>query len=150
MDPAYLLARWESVRAGLLATIAKIGDDDLSFTPYPGAWSVQRLLLHIEQEERGEFGYGIARTLAEFPPDYPMEQYPTVAAITALMAEVHAETTRYLRALSAEDLERTVITPWGARSQLIELFDHMIEHEVHHRGELSLILGMLGREGLDA
>ena len=149
MDPAYLLARWESVRAGLLATIEKLGDDDLDFTPYTGAWSVQRLLLHIAQEEHGEFGYGIAQTLTEFPPDYPPEQYPTVAAITALLAEVHAETTRYLRALSADDLERVVVTPWGAQARLVELFDHIIEHEIHHRGELSLILGMLGREGLD-
>jgi hypothetical protein len=43
MGPAYLLARWENVRAGLLATIEKRGDDDLSFAPYPGAWTVQRL-----------------------------------------------------------------------------------------------------------
>jgi len=146
----YPLARWESVRAGLLATIEKLGDDDLSFTPYPGAWPVQRLLLHIAQEEHGEFGYGIAQTLTEFPPDYPPEQYPTVAAITALLAEVHAETMQYLRALGPDDLERAIITPWGARSHLIELFDHIIEHETHHRGELSLILGLLGLEGPDA
>jgi len=25
-----------------------------------------------------------------------------------------------------------------------------MEHEIHHRGELSLILGLFGREGLDA
>jgi uncharacterized damage-inducible protein DinB len=150
MDPGYLLARWEGVRAGLLATIEKLGDDDLSFTPYPGAWSIQRLLLHIAQEEHGEFGYGIAQTLSEFPPDYPLETYATVAAITALLTEVHAETIQYLSALSDDDLERVIITPWGARARLIELFDHIIEHEIHHRGELSQILGMLGREGLDA
>jgi uncharacterized damage-inducible protein DinB len=27
---------------------------------------------------------------------------------------------------------------------------HVIEHEIHHRGELSLKLGLLDREGLDA
>jgi uncharacterized damage-inducible protein DinB len=150
MDPVYLLARWENVRAGLLAIIEKLGDNDLSFMSYPGAWSVQRLLLHIAQEEHGEFGYGITQTLTEFPPDYSPERYPTLATITALLAEVHAETTQYLNALSADDLERVIITPWGARAQLIELFDHIVEHEIHHRGELSLILGMLGREGLDA
>jgi uncharacterized damage-inducible protein DinB len=26
---------------------------------------------------------------------------------------------------------------------------HVLEHEIHHRGELSLIHGLLGREGLD-
>jgi hypothetical protein len=37
MDPAYLLARCDGVRAGLLVIIDKFGDDDLSFTPYHGA-----------------------------------------------------------------------------------------------------------------
>jgi uncharacterized damage-inducible protein DinB len=50
----------------------------------------------------------------------------------------------------AERLERMIVTPCGARSRLVELFDHMIEHEIHYHGELSLILGMLGREGRDA
>jgi uncharacterized damage-inducible protein DinB len=30
------------------------------------------------------------------------------------------------------------------------MIGHLIEHEIHHRGELSLILGLLGREGLNA
>ena len=30
------------------------------------------------------------------------------------------------------------------------MIEHMIDHEIHHRGELSLILGLLGREGLNA
>ncbi len=52
------------------------------------------------------------------------------------------------RNLTARTL--TVETPWGAKSRRIELLWHVIEHEIHHRGELSLMLGMLGREGLDA
>ncbi|MCE5207568.1 MAG: DinB family protein [Chloroflexi bacterium] len=27
---------------------------------------------------------------------------------------------------------------------------HTLEHEIHHRGELSLTLGLLGHKGLDA
>jgi uncharacterized damage-inducible protein DinB len=30
------------------------------------------------------------------------------------------------------------------------VFWHVLEHEIHHRGKVSLILGLLGREGLDA
>ncbi len=29
------------------------------------------------------------------------------------------------------------------------IFWHVLEHEIHHRGELSLILGFLGKQGLD-
>jgi uncharacterized damage-inducible protein DinB len=52
--------------------------------------------------------------------------------------------------LTYPDLTRVIHTPWGATYRLVEMVDHMIEHEVHHRGELSLILGILGREGFDA
>jgi uncharacterized damage-inducible protein DinB len=30
------------------------------------------------------------------------------------------------------------------------MISHLLEHEIHHRSELSLILGMLGTDGLDA
>jgi uncharacterized damage-inducible protein DinB len=33
---------------------------------------------------------------------------------------------------------------------MLEMLGHILEHEIHHRGELSLILGLLGREGLNA
>jgi hypothetical protein len=52
----------------LLATIAQRGAVDLSCTPYPGAWSVQRPPLHIAQEEHGECGCGVALTLRRFRP----------------------------------------------------------------------------------
>ncbi len=40
-------------------------------------------------------------------------------------------------------------TPWRPKYALSEMIGHMIEQEVHHRGGLSLILGMLGHKGLD-
>jgi uncharacterized damage-inducible protein DinB len=33
---------------------------------------------------------------------------------------------------------------------MLGLLGHVLEHEVHHRAELSLILGMRGKQGLDA
>lgn len=43
-----------------------------------------------------------------------------------------------------------ILIAWGPASHLIEMLGHIVEHEIHHRGELSLVLGMLGRPGLDA
>jgi hypothetical protein len=31
----------------------------------------------------------------------------------------------------AERLERIIVTLWGVPSHRVELFDHMIEHEIH-------------------
>jgi len=50
----------------------------------------------------------------------------------------------------ATDLLAEVEMAWGQRARPIDMLWHVMEHEVHHRAELSLILGLLGREGLDA
>jgi uncharacterized damage-inducible protein DinB len=52
--------------------------------------------------------------------------------------------------LHEDDLRRVITTPWGVTYRLIEMLGHLIEHEIHHRAELSLIAGILGRAGLDA
>ena len=63
---------------------------------------------------------------------------------------MHARTVVYLRGLTDEALLSEIETPWGARVQQAEMLMHVLEHEVHHRGELSLMLGLRGRQGLDA
>jgi uncharacterized damage-inducible protein DinB len=150
MNGEHLLSHWAAVRAGLFETIDKFRDDELDFRPSAASWTVQQLMLHIAQEEHGEFAYGLAQTLSEFPTEYPVHDYPTRAAIKQLLESVHAQTLDYLTAMRDDDLSRVVETPWGARYPAIEMIDHMIDHEIHHRAELSLILGLLGREGLNA
>jgi len=145
-----LASRWDHIRAGLVETIGWLADGELTFRPYPTAWTVRELLLHIAQEERGERDYGIRQTLAAFPEAYDPAAYPTVTSIQVLLATVHAASVAYLDTLAHADLVRTIETPWGARGPLQDLLEHLIEHETHHRGELSLILGMLGKSGLDA
>jgi uncharacterized damage-inducible protein DinB len=143
MDLAYLLARWQNVRAGLIETMDKFQADELDFKPYPASRSVRQMMLHIAHEEYGEFAHGIAQTLNEFPSEYNSEDYSSKDDIKALLESVHRQT-------ADSDLSRAIQTPWGATYKLIEMVDHIIEHEVHHRAELSLILGLLGREGFDA
>ncbi len=144
------LAHWAKVREGLLASIDKVTDRDLAYRPFEGSWTVRALLLHIAQEELGEIGHGLQRILPDFPPEIGFDDFPTVEAIRDLLSGVHAATLEYLEPLPEEAWQAEIVTPWGARSPLREVVDHVIEHEIHHRSELSLILGMLGREGLDA
>jgi uncharacterized damage-inducible protein DinB len=145
-----LVDRWANVRARLLETVDKFADTELDFRPFPTSWSVHSLMLHIAHEENGEFNHGLTQTLAEFPPEYDPALYPDRAALKALLAEVHAHSQAYLATLTEADLERAIHAPWGADYRLVEMVDHLIEHEIHHRAELSLILGMLGKQGLNA
>ena len=145
-----LLSKWNQVRSGLLSTIEKFSDEELGYRPFPSAYSVAELLLHIAHEEAIEVSHGAAQALAEFPPAYDAAAYTTLVAITGVLGGVHAQTIAYLDGISHEVLSGEVDLPWGGKSRPVDMLWHVLEHEIHHRGELSLILGLLGRAGLDA
>jgi uncharacterized damage-inducible protein DinB len=150
MNLNQLISRWKQVRAGLLTTIRSFSDEELAYAPYAGGWSVAQLMLHIAHEENGEIRYGITGELTAWPPEYRREDYPSIDAIEALLTQVHDRTEAYLETLNDADLERVINAPWGNSYPLTDMLWHVLEHEIHHRGELSLLLGLLGHEGLDA
>lgn len=150
MNAADLIAIWEGVRKGLLAVIGEYAPEDLDYQPFPGGYTVREIILHIAQEELGEVQYGLTRHLSAFPPPYPAEHYPAVEGLAALLSSVHQETLHYLEGLDEGDLDNEVEAGWGGTFRLADLVWHVLEHEIHHRGELSLILGLLGKSGLDA
>ena len=150
MDLAYVVSHWQRIRGGLIETIGKFRDDELDYRPFEASRSVREMMLHVAHEESIEFGYGISQEIKQFPPDYDAKAYPTVESVQALLETVHERTRRYLATLDDDTLGRVVATPWGVSERRLELIGHVIEHEIHHRGELSLVLGLLGREGLDA
>lgn len=150
MSVDHLLTHWQTVRTGLLETIDKFQDADLEYRPFPAGWTVRQLLLHIAHEEYGEFSYGISQQLIDFPPEFSLEDGHSLAAVKQKLAEVHQPVLDYVRALSDGDLIQTITTPWGPAYPLLDMLEHIIDHEIHHRAELSFILGLLGREGLNA
>ena len=149
MVPENLFSHWVLVRKGLITLIEKFNELDLNFEPYPGGWPVGQIMVHIANAEEGWFRYAVTKEIEEWPEDLQFENYPTREKILALLDTVHANTESYLRSLSEKDLSTEIDTPWGESIPLKWIIWHVIEHEIHHRGELSLILGILGKEGLD-
>lgn len=150
MNVAKIIQFWKQIRKGLIETIEKFTDEELDYVAHENGYSVRQIILHIAQEEYGEIQYGITREIDEFPPAYQEDAYRTVESLKALLASVHNETSRYLESLGDKDLESGIEAGWGGTYPLIDMLWHVMEHEIHHRGELSLILGLLGREGLNA
>lgn len=145
-----ILSNWERIRTKLVETVDCFEEQDLSFSPQKELWTVRELMIHIAHEEMGEVGYGMMQELQEWPPDFNPGDYETIDSIKELLSEVHAHTLDYLGTLTDADLGRTVTAPWNEDYLLGDMVGHVIEHEVHHRGELSLILGLLGRDAPDA
>jgi uncharacterized damage-inducible protein DinB len=143
-----LFSHWDQIHKDTLAVIDRFNQAELTHTAYEGGWTVGQIALHIANAEEGWFRHIAARKLETWPSNHTLENYPTKEVIQALLAETHAKTMAYLETLTSDDLAAVIESEWGNFSIHFIVW-HVIEHEIHHRGELSLILGLLGRDGLD-
>jgi uncharacterized damage-inducible protein DinB len=148
MKPTQIFAHWGQIRAELLATMDKFSQEELSFTPFKGSWPVGQILLHIADCE-DNWLHGLVQ--GNFKPwiFYNFSDYPTKPAILEVLDHAHSKTISLLSELDEKDLNVKYKTPNGEEFSLYWIIWHVLEHEIHHRGELSLIHGLLGREGLD-
>ena len=143
-----LFSHWNEIHVGTLTLLDKFSDNDLSYVAYDGGMQVGQIVLHIADAEEGWFRLIATKERDKWPTDFTLQNYPTKLAIKSLLAEAHTKTFVYLNTLTIDDLDTIIESPWGQFSLRFIIW-HVIEHEIHHRGELSLILGILGREGLD-
>lgn len=150
MDLTWIVDRWARTREGLLDLICEFDDDELVFRPFATSWTAGEIMLHLAITEEGWLRYGVARKLDAWPRDLAPEDYATVAAVVGVLTMYHARTEAFLDALTPGEAERVIRLPWDESMRLEQILWHLLEHEIHHRGELSLILGMLGRHGWGA
>lgn len=149
MDANHVFGHWSRVREGLVEALGMLSDDQLSFVPREGLWSLGEVAVHIAGAEAGWFRHPITGELDEWPPDPTFEDHPTVASIQALLAEVHEGTVAYLKSVDADELDATFALPWGPEVTYRWAIWHVLEHEIHHRGEIYLMLGLMGMEAPD-
>jgi uncharacterized damage-inducible protein DinB len=148
MNAADLFSHWEAVRVGLHQALDGLTQEQLAFVPREGLWSLGTVACHIANAEDGWFRYVAAREVDEWP-SIDQTRYCTVASIKALLNEVHGYTMACLQTIDVVDLDRTITAPWGAELTLRFIIWHVLEHEIHHRGEIYLMLGLMGIEGPD-
>jgi len=145
-----LQRKWSAVRAGLLDVVDKYAEAELDFRPVADGYSAGDVMRHIAHEEEIEVAYGLARVETALPSAFERDDFATKEAVVRLLERTHARTLRYLETLEDAELDAEFTAPWGARGRRIDALLHVLEHEIHHRGELSFMLGLLGRRGLDA
>ena len=137
------LEYWDNVRGRTRRVVACIPPDQLEWAPRAGAFSFGDLVRHLATIER--FMY--AETVAGRPSRYPgcgRELADGYDAVLAYLERLDAEAKSIIAELSDADLERKCHTPAGIPITTWKWLRAMIEHEVHHRGQIYLMLGMLG------
>lgn len=65
-------------------------------------------------------------------------------SVIAFMNRLHAESLEIFGRLSDEDLRKKCITPAGAPIGIGKWLRALVEHEIHHRGQVYVYLAMLG------
>lgn len=162
---------WEHHQGLLVGMVRDLTPQQLALRPAPGAWSVWQLAGHIAGSRAYWFhdvlGDGddavreMFRVTATTVPGLPLEDagweddedHPRGAAeLVDGLERTWSMVDGRLRRWTVDDLmvefsrQRRSGTQTMTRAWVIW---HLIEHDVHHAGEISLILGSHGLPGLD-
>lgn len=136
------LNHFEKVRARTRRVAACIPADRVDWSYKPGAFTLGDVVRHIGVTER----YIWAETAHRRPCRYGShgrELADGRDAVLAFLDRMHEESVALFRALTPEMLEGKCATPEGTMLTTWKWLRMMPEHEIHHRGQLYTMLGIL-------
>jgi uncharacterized damage-inducible protein DinB len=119
-----------------------IPPDRLEWSLREGKFRLGDLVRHIATTER----YMFAETIRGQPSRYAgcgRELADGLDAVMTLRETLHGQTVEILSCLGDEALTGKCTTPDGARITVWKWLRLMMEHEIHHRGQIYLYLAML-------
>lgn len=139
------LRYYERIRTRTERVIACIPPEQLEWRPRPGAFSFGDVIRHLGAMERYMFAENALRRPSRYPGHGP-DLAEGWEEVRGFLRTTHAESLAIFGGLSPEELRAKCATPGGATLPVWKWLRAMVEHEVHHRGQLYLMLGMLGVE----
>lgn len=144
-DAASFVKYFERVRGRTREVAARIPADRLEWAHRPGGYTPGDVVRHIAATERFMWAENVQGNPSRYPGCGP-ELAEGPEAVLAFMDALHAESTRIFQSLTPADLQRRCPTPGGVTLPTWKWLRAMIEHEIHHRGQLYTMLGILGVE----
>lgn len=147
---------WREYNSKLRNAIAPLTDEQLRLQPAPHMWPVQQMVQHIVCVRAGWF----SGTLQDSDPamEAYMEwgQYESPPRSPAELARSLDETWAFIEARlkrwTPEDGAQTFPDEYEGKVWHVSrswVIYHVMEHDLHHGGEVSLILSMHGVKGVD-
>lgn len=140
---APFLDYFERIRQRTLRVIACIPTEYTEWTYKEGKFTFGDIIRHLATIER----YMYAENAQGKPSSYPghgRELADGYDNVVQLLQTLHRESIAIFSALSDDDLRKKCTTPGGAHLTVSKWLRAMVEHEIHHRGQLYLYLSMLG------
>jgi uncharacterized damage-inducible protein DinB len=132
----------EKVRQRTARVVACIPADRVEWTWRQGKFTLGDLVRHIAAIER----YMYAENVQGLPSRYPghgRELADGLPAVREFFDRTHAESMAIFGKLTDADLAGKSVTPAGAPITTSKWLRAMVEHEIHHRGQIYTYLAML-------
>jgi len=134
---------FNKVHERTMRVVRYIPRDKLDWSYAPGKFTLSDLVRHIAAINR----YMFAENAQRRPSRYPgcgKELADGYDQVLQFMEDMHRESVEIFSRLSPEDLQSKCTTPGGAPITVWKWLRLMLEHEIHHRGQIYLYLAMLG------
>ena len=138
------LAAWDREAANTVKLLKALPPAQYDFRPDPGGRSLGELAWHLAEGD-AYMSYGIER--GQFAMDMKPPNIERPRAIEALAPgydRVHREAVARIRTLKPEDLDRTISFFTGPMTIRDILWNAIVGHGIHHRGQLSLMCRLAG------
>jgi len=133
----------DKVHQRTMRVARRIPPDKLDWTYREGKFSLGDLARHIATINR----YMFAETIQGKTSRYAgcgKELADGYEDVLMFMERLHRESVEIFSRLSNEDLNRRCATPDGASITVWKWLRAMVEHEIHHRGQIYIYLAILG------
>ncbi|HSF16374.1 MAG TPA: DinB family protein [Vicinamibacteria bacterium] len=136
---------YEKVRSRTKRVISLVPDESFDRSPVPGKFTFADLVRHLAAIER--FMY--AENVRGYPSRYEgcgKELADGREEVMRFFDTCHEESLQIFRRLTPAELRSKCTTPAGSPITVWKWLRLMIEHEIHHRGQIYTYLGLMGVE----
>jgi uncharacterized damage-inducible protein DinB len=124
-----------------LPMIEQLTEVDIMSKPTPGVREIGEVVLHLVRSLE-YYMQGIAKNQWE-PLPYTLEKYDSAEAIIDLSRDVFTRVKQYMNIIPSMDLSRA-IDSFNRPATVAEIILEMIEHSIHHRGQITVYYRLLG------
>jgi uncharacterized damage-inducible protein DinB len=136
------LRYFDNVRERTLRVARCIPPDKMDWAYAEGKFTLGDLLRHIAAAERDMWAENVQGRPSRYASHGPKLACDLPATL-AFMQRLHAESMAIFATLTDEQLAGKCVTPGGELATW-KWLRAMVEHEVHHRGQIYIYLGVLG------
>ena len=133
---------YEKIRQRTLRVVRCVPADKIEWSPHAGKFTIGDLIRHIAAIERLMYAENVKGKTSRYS-GHGKELADGYDGVMKFLDSTHRESMEIFSTLSNEDLQKKCTNPDGTAITTWKWLRAMIEHEIHHRGQIYLYLALL-------